>query len=232
MYGLNEGSLDLQTGALSGFDAFVPAVAQVETATAAGTISASGNAAVVVTSALLPDPVTYNVAVLTGDTASAWAAKVRAALAADATLAALYTVGGSGASIRLTRRIDDLGDENDTTLNIALDNGTCTGITPAATSVNTTTGAQATGTICDAEEGVDAEGMTLPSMVAVSAVLIHGIRGTTEFEDYNTFFQGSVEALDLYYYSTSGSTLNTSLDFTNSLNGVAETQITIVAFKS
>src|SRR5215813_4813903 len=58
--------------------------AQVETATAAGTITGSGNASVVVTSANMPgSPRTVLVAVTNGDTASVWAQKVRDALAAD-----------------------------------------------------------------------------------------------------------------------------------------------------
>jgi hypothetical protein len=112
--------------------------AQVETATAAGTITGSGNASVVVTAAgMTGSPKTKVVAVLENDTAAAWAAKVRAALTADADIAALFTVGGSGASIILTRKTPAA---NDTTLNIALDNGTCTGITTAASSANTTAG--------------------------------------------------------------------------------------------
>ena len=49
----------------------------------------------------------------------------------------LYTVGGSTTAITLTRIA---ARHNDSTLNISLDNGTCTGITPALTSANTTAG--------------------------------------------------------------------------------------------
>lgn len=112
--------------------------AQVETATAAGTISGSGDASVVITAAgMTGTPKTIAVAVLENDTAAQWAEKVRVALAADAAVAALFTVGGSNAAIVLTRKTPAA---NDATLNIALDNGTCAGITTAAASANTTAG--------------------------------------------------------------------------------------------
>lgn len=112
--------------------------AQVETATAAGTISGAGNATVVVTSAALTgSPITVSVAVANSDTAAAWAAKVRTALRANSVIASAFIVSGSSTSIVLTARVKAA---NDATLNISLDNGTCTGITTAATSTNTTAG--------------------------------------------------------------------------------------------
>lgn len=111
---------------------------QVETATAAGSVSGSGNATVTITSAILPgSPLAISVAVTNGDSAATWAGKVRTALAANATVTAFYDVGGSSTTIVLTAR---LAAANDTTLNIALANGTSTGITTAATSTNTTSG--------------------------------------------------------------------------------------------
>jgi len=113
-------------------------VNQVETATAAGTITASGNATVIVTGDdIVGSPLTVSVAVLNADTASAWAQKVRAALSAVSAITSLYTVGGSTTAISLTRIVKRY---NDSTLNISLANGTCTGITTAATSVGTTAG--------------------------------------------------------------------------------------------
>ena len=113
-------------------------VNQVETATAAGTITASGNATVVVTGDdIVGSPLTVSVAVLNADTASAWAQKVRTALGAVSAITSLYTVGGSTTAISLTRIVKRY---NDSTLNISLANGTCTGITTAATSVGTTAG--------------------------------------------------------------------------------------------
>jgi hypothetical protein len=113
-------------------------VNQVETATAAGTITASGNATVIVTGDdIVGSPLTVSVAVLNADTASAWAQKVRTALGAVSAITSLYTVGGSTTAISLTRIVKRY---NDSTLNISLANGTCTGITTAATSVGTTAG--------------------------------------------------------------------------------------------
>jgi hypothetical protein len=112
--------------------------AQVETATAAGGITGSGNATVIVTSAnLASSPITLSVAVTNLDTAAQWAAKVRAALALNAEIFSRFVVSGSTTAIILTDRIRAADDG---TLNISLNNGTCTGITPALTSVNTTAG--------------------------------------------------------------------------------------------
>jgi len=122
----------------------VAPVAQVETATAAGSISGSGNATVIVTAAgMTGSPKTISVAVTNGDSAATWAGKVRTALAADADVTALFTVGGSTTAITLTRTTP-AGVANDATLNISLDNGTCTGITTAGTSANTTAGVAGT----------------------------------------------------------------------------------------
>ena len=113
-------------------------VNQVETATAAGTITASGNATVIVTGDdIAGSPLTVSVAVLNTDTAATWAGKVRTALGAVSAITSLYTVGGSTTAISLTRIVKRY---NDSTLNISLANGTCTGITTAATSVGTTAG--------------------------------------------------------------------------------------------
>lgn len=126
----------------------VSGTAQVETATAAGAITGSGNATVVITAAgMSGSPITLSVAVTNGDSAATWAGKVRDAMRADSRITALFVVSGSGTSIVLTRTSKAA---NDATLNISLDNGTCTGITTAATSAGTTTGAAAGETAADA----------------------------------------------------------------------------------
>ena len=113
-------------------------VNQVETATAAGTITASGNATVVVIGDdIVGSPLTVSVAVTNTDTAATWAGKVRTALGAVTAITSLYTVGGTTTAISLTRIVKRY---NDSTLNISLANGTCTGITAAPTSANTTPG--------------------------------------------------------------------------------------------
>ena len=121
---------------------------QVETATAAGSITVSGNATAIVTSAgMTGSPKTITFAVLSGDTAVQWAAKARTALEADSVIAARFTVGGSTTAISLTRKpinsftveegVVNFYAANDGTLNIALADATSTGITEAATSTNT-----------------------------------------------------------------------------------------------
>lgn len=113
-------------------------VAQQETATVVGTITGDGNATVVVTAAgMTGSPATISVPVLNGDTASVVGGKIRTVLAANATIAAFFTVGGTTTAVRLTAIT---AAANDGTMNISVDNGTCTGLTTAATSANTTAG--------------------------------------------------------------------------------------------
>lgn len=136
------GGIELATGG----------TAQVETATAAGTITGAGNISVIVTSAnLTGSPIALLVAAAGTETPTQWAALVRAALRANTVINKRFIVGGSGTAISLTDRIRAA---NDATLNIALDNGTTTGITPAPSSANTTAGVAATSTqsySCDLE---------------------------------------------------------------------------------
>jgi len=115
-------------------------VKQAETATVVGTITSAGtkNATVTVTAAgMTNSPKTLNVAVVNGDNASAVAGKIRVALAADANVSAFFTVSGATNQIILTTIT---AAANDGTMNIATDNGTCTGLTPAPTSADTTPG--------------------------------------------------------------------------------------------
>ena len=112
--------------------------AQVETAVAVGTITLTGNATVTVTAAgMTGSPKSISVAVLENDTAAQWADKVRTALGLDADVTALFSVSGADENIILTRLAPAA---NDATLNIALANDTCTGITDDATSNDTTAG--------------------------------------------------------------------------------------------
>jgi len=107
---------------------------QVETATVAGTVVNSGNATVIVTcTGMTGTPITTNVAVLAADTASVVAGKIRTALQGVANITSYLTVGGSGVYVTLTR----LNSASIANLNISIDNGTCTGLTPAAASANT-----------------------------------------------------------------------------------------------
>lgn len=112
---------------------------QVNVATVVGTITGPGNATVIVTSALLSgSPKTFSVPVLLSDSASVVAQDIRYALAVDAGVSALFVVGGTTTNVQLTSRFDYA---NDATLNIDIDNGTCSGLTDAPTSTTTVAGA-------------------------------------------------------------------------------------------
>ena len=111
---------------------------QVETATVVGTITQSGNATFTVTSTgMTGSPKAISVAVLINDTASMVAQKAIQTLRADSAVAAMYFVGGTGATVVLTRKIATADVAN---LNIAFTNDTCLGLTPNATSANTVVG--------------------------------------------------------------------------------------------
>lgn len=113
-------------------------VKQVETQTVTGTVTGTGNATVTVTAlGMTNSPKAISVAVTNLDTASIVGGLVRTALAFDTDVAALFLVSGSGANIILTKHV---AVANDDTLNIAIANGTCTGLTAAPTSTNTTAG--------------------------------------------------------------------------------------------
>lgn len=119
-------------------------VKQINTATVVGTIGASGagNATVVITAAgLTGSPLTIPVAVANNDTASAVAGKIVTALLATPVVAAFFAISASGAAITFTKKVPSA---NDSTLNIAISNGTCTGLTAAPTSTLSQSGAVGT----------------------------------------------------------------------------------------
>jgi hypothetical protein len=125
-------------GALSKAGVPTSGVAQVETATIVGTITGSGNATFTITSALVTgSPLAVSVAVLVDDTATIVAAKAAVTLNATVAVSTHYTATSNAAALILTAR---KSAANDATLNIAFTNGTCTGLTPNATSTDTTAG--------------------------------------------------------------------------------------------
>lgn len=113
-------------------------VAQVETAVIVGTITGSGNATFTITSALVTgSPLAVSVAVLVDDTPTLVASKAAATLNATAAVSAHFVASSSAENLILTAI---KAAANDATLNIAYTNGTCTGLTPDATSNDTTAG--------------------------------------------------------------------------------------------
>ena len=201
-------------------------VNQVETATAAGTITASGNATVVVTGDdITGSPLTVSVAVLNTDTAATWAGKVRSALGAVTAITSRYTVGGATTAISLTRIVKRY---NDSTLNISLANGTCTGITAAPTSANTTPGKNpakvwripGTGYASD-----DFEGSSLGSVAGYYGFQLRHTAGTGNIAvtKSDTLMSDKVGPNETLQKQTSGSTGVLSLSSSSFLTLTGET---------
>ena len=168
----------------TGSTAWSAGTAQVETATAAGTIGTAGNAEVIVTAnAVTGSPLTFSVAVAASDTAADWAAKVRTALSENEALTTFYTVGGTSTAITLTHKgtisptiegdLTPAFPANDSSLNISLDNDTCTGITTATTSANTTAGVASAGVYVPALDGNDFEGNPTGGATKIYGLYIH-----------------------------------------------------------
>lgn len=112
--------------------------AQKMTATAAGTASSSSNITVTVTAAgLAGTPVAVTVPIVSGDTPTVWAGKVRTALNGNGAIAAFFRISGTGTVIMLTARTPAT---NDDTWNTEIAAGT-TGVTSDATSEATLEGA-------------------------------------------------------------------------------------------
>jgi hypothetical protein len=173
-------------------DAWTAGNAQVESTTAAGTASATGNITVTVTSSgMSGSPLAITVPIASGDTATQWAAKVRSALQANDTIAARFTVGGSTTAISLTRKplktFIANGESvhfyagNDSALNIAIAAGS-TGVTTDSTSDNTTNGV-ATAGFKVYEEGVDYEGKAMPTMDRIYALDVRSNSGEVTVGD-------------------------------------------------
>ena len=160
--------IDLHTNTTS-TTAWVAGSSQVETATAAGSVSAAGNAAITLTSTgMAGSPLTISVPVANGDTAATWAEKVRVALAANTVVAARFTISGTTTSIVLIRKplatytYDgvnvNIWPANDSALNLGLAAGTSTGITTASSSANTASGVATAGVYLFGGDGKDATG--------------------------------------------------------------------------
>ena len=216
----DEFTLNPSTGVGSTSDTPVP---QVETATAVGTITGSGNATINVTGALITgSPLVLSVAVLAADTAATWAGKVRNAMGLVPAITDIYTVGGASDSITLTKKAPITN--NDGTLNIAIANGTCTGITEDTTSVNTTAGVAGVAFTNNTGDGKDFEGITLTALTDFYGLLIKVISGAVTVTD-GTSTTGGLEAGTILL------TAGTNIPFTDTLTVTAagsgsEVQIT------
>lgn len=193
-------SFDVPTGVQTAATTYVAGTAQIETATAVGTITATtANIGVVVTAAgMTGSPKTVTVAVVKDDTATDWAGKVRTALNADADVTALFSVGPASAStlIQLTRKPTDTMyagttpvytyAANDSTLNIALNAG-ASGATTAGTSANTTAGVASSGVKVYDADGKDIEGNTLPEIDTLYGIHIQNEYGKVKMDETNYY---------------------------------------------
>ncbi len=120
---------------------------QKETATVVGAVTKDGDCKVTVTAAGMNGGVAKRVDVTVAnlDDAAAVAGKIKTALGLDADVSGFFTIGGTGADVVLTAKTKAA---DDATMNIAIDNDTCTGLTAAPTSTHTTAGvAQDTATL-------------------------------------------------------------------------------------
>lgn len=227
-------SINLTNCSTTGSTAFVAGNAQVETATAAGTISASGNATVTVTAAgMTGSPKAISVAVVAADTATVWAGKVRTALAADAAVSALFSVSGATTSIILTRKPTSSHTVPNGTLNlyaadipglnIALANGTCTGITNAGTSTNTLAGVISDGVKIYDGDGKDFEGDALATISAFHGLLATGT-GSISYSSNAAVYKGGIGNGSMLLQSIG----DMPLTFTSNHSAVAELTITVI----
>ena len=205
-------------------------VSQVETATivAAAGATSSGNLAVTVTAAgVTGSPLAIPVALVTGvdTTASLIAAKVRTALGANTALGVLYTVGGSGANITLTRKV---AANNDATLNIAVAAGL--GVSAITNSTDTTAGVGGVKLTNNTGDGKDFEGVSLGTMSNITAVLVKAIAGSFALDfDSGTWVIGNMEAGGQFLWTNNPELLLTgNLLLTCSQNST-EVEVTIIA---
>lgn len=150
-------------------------VQQVETLTVAGTVSSSGNATVICTAAgMTGSPITVSVAVLSGDTASDVGGKVRTALSAHSVIGGTFgAISGATTDVVWTK---DNKEANDTTMNISIDNGTCAGLTPVLTSVNTTAGVASDGPVEIAESvrAALAANVNISNFFTITKIIVPG----------------------------------------------------------
>jgi hypothetical protein len=225
--GSPELDLATTTGSTTGSTAWVAGTAQVETATAATTATGSGNITVTVTSAgMTGSPLAITVPIVSGDTASAWAGKVRTALAANATIAARFTVSGTTTAIVLTRKPGTVltdGTEtvnlllaDDATLNIAIAAGT-TGVSAVVTSTDTTAGVVTSGVLIRDGDAKDFEGVTIPTCVPKAVLLVNGGTSALEIDGGGTLANLDIEGgSSILFAGGNVLTGETALTFTGS----------------
>jgi hypothetical protein len=198
---------------------------QRETAAVVGTASGSGTVRATITSAnVTGSPIIIDVPVTDGMVNSTIAGLLREAMAANAAINAVFEVGGGASTIQLIRRIYAA---NDATLNIAISQPTGSGITPAATSTNTTAGVAGTEIISPAYPNSDAFGIALGVATEIVMCQIQVTGGSVVMTQESpspeniTFLDGTIlttsfptpTSLQLTFTQTAGSPLIEALFF-------------------
>lgn len=158
-------------------------------------LGGEGNATVVVTSnGMTGSPITLSVPVASSDTANIVAGKIKTALENNANISALFDASVSDANVVLTAKTPIA---NVSSMNIALSNGTCSGLTQVTSSTNTTAGvapvkqqeniylAGSVGTSGNATVVVTANGMT-NSPITLSVPVVSGDSMATVATKVNT----------------------------------------------
>lgn len=173
-------------------------------------LSGEGNATVVVTSSgMTGSPITLSVPVVSSDTASIVAGKIKTVIEDNVNISALYDASVSGPDVILTAKTPVA---NVSGLNIALSNGTCAGLTTVSTSTNTTAGVAAvkqqeniyvTGTIGTAGNAtvvVTAAGMT-NSPITLSVPVTSGDSSTVVATKVNAALAQNSDITDFFTIS-------------------------------
>jgi hypothetical protein len=232
--------IDLTDCDTTGSTAFVAGTAQVETATitAASGATSSGTMTMVLTSAgMTGSPLNVPVALVTGThtTAALIASAARAALSANAVVAARFSIGGTGANIVLTRKPTsthtvptgtlNLYAANDTLLNLAIPAGL--GVTLAASSANTTLGVVSDGVKIYDGDGKDFEGDALATISAFYGLLATGT-GSISYASSTSVYKGGVGNGSMFLQSIG----DMPLTFTSSHSEAAELTITVIGASS
>lgn len=182
---------------------------QVIRNTVTGTIGAAGagNARAVVTAdGMTNSPKNIEFAVANNDTASQVATKARAALDLDADFAAFFAAaGGSGANLDLTV---DTAAANDITMEISIDNLTCTGLVATESTIITagSIGVQNDLNVLRFNENTDDGSVVMSGSHAIKEIFIaFKIREAT-FGDLDGIISGTVAADSAWLVGATGDT--------------------------
>jgi len=226
----------------TGSTAWTSGVAQVETNTivAAGGCTSNGTMTLVVTSASVtgsPKNVAVALTTTAHTTAALIATAARTALAADSAVAAVFTIGGTGADITLTRKPTStytvngtsipVYPANDATANLAIPGGL--GVTADSTSTDTTAGVATAGTYCPDLDGNDFEGESTGGLSSVNSIYmkvddestVNAIVNSASTEIFNLLIHpGSI-------FSNGGTTAITHGDYTITANNEGDQSLLI-----